>query len=180
MKFDIGGSIIPSISQMKKLFISILFPLLSDPDKLVLSVSQNNSLSTGKIKSRKISVTDIEKVKIFLVFFNIKFIVPVYIRIYCVRYNFILLLYYKAFKIRKSGQYRNINSAILISSILKHIKAEVKMDRWECQVCGYIYDPGEGDLNSDIMPGTKFGDLPDDWVCPECGALKDEFEVYEE
>ncbi|MDD3819043.1 MAG: rubredoxin [Actinomycetota bacterium] len=54
------------------------------------------------------------------------------------------------------------------------------MDRWECQVCGYIYDPGEGDLNSDIMPGTKFGDLPDDWVCPECGALKDEFEVYEE
>jgi rubredoxin len=54
------------------------------------------------------------------------------------------------------------------------------MDKWKCQICGYIYDPTEGDLKSDVMPGTKFEDLPDDWVCPECGASKDEFELYEE
>jgi len=94
----------------------------------------------------------------------------------------ILLQYYtiKPVRLEKSGWQENINSDILNFSTLKHTKAEAKMDKWECQICGYIYDPGEGDLNSDIMPGTKFGDLPDDWVCPECGALKDEFEVYEE
>lgn len=52
------------------------------------------------------------------------------------------------------------------------------MEKWECQVCGYIYDPEIGDPESGVEPGTKFEDLPDDWVCPECGASKDEFEVY--
>ncbi len=52
------------------------------------------------------------------------------------------------------------------------------MKKWECQVCGYIYDPGKGDPDSDIFPGTRFEDLPDDWVCPECGASKDEFEEF--
>ena len=50
------------------------------------------------------------------------------------------------------------------------------MDKYECMVCGYIYDPAEGDPDSDIAPGTPFGDLPDDWVCPVCGASKDDFE----
>ncbi|NPV53400.1 MAG: rubredoxin [Firmicutes bacterium] len=50
------------------------------------------------------------------------------------------------------------------------------MDRWECTVCGYIYDPEEGDSSSDIDPGTPFEDLPEDWVCPQCGATKDLFE----
>jgi len=42
-------------------------------------------------------------------------------------------------------------------------------------VCGYIYDPAEGDPDNDVAPGTAFEDIPDDWVCPECGARKDEF-----
>ena len=46
------------------------------------------------------------------------------------------------------------------------------MDKWECQVCGYIYDPAEGDDSSGIAPGTAFEDLPDDWVCPVCGVGK--------
>ncbi|MGB4043805.1 MAG: flavin reductase [Thermacetogeniaceae bacterium] len=50
------------------------------------------------------------------------------------------------------------------------------MDKYECTVCGYVYDPAEGDPESDIEPGTSFEDLPDDWVCPECGVGKDEFE----
>ncbi|MDY6826988.1 MAG: rubredoxin [Bacillota bacterium] len=50
------------------------------------------------------------------------------------------------------------------------------MDKYECQVCGYIYDPAEGDKDGGIAPGTSFGDLPDDWVCPVCGVGKDEFE----
>jgi len=51
-----------------------------------------------------------------------------------------------------------------------------KMDRYVCQICGYVYDPEKGDPENDIAPGTKFEDLPDDWVCPICGAGKDDFE----
>ena len=54
-------------------------------------------------------------------------------------------------------------------------KEVVKMAQYECQVCGYVYDPELGDPDSDIAPGTPFEDLPDDWVCPVCGAGKDEF-----
>ena len=54
------------------------------------------------------------------------------------------------------------------------------MAKWECLVCGYIYDPAVGDPDGDIAPGTKFEDIPDDWVCPECGAGKDMFEQVTE
>jgi flavin reductase (DIM6/NTAB) family NADH-FMN oxidoreductase RutF/rubredoxin len=55
-------------------------------------------------------------------------------------------------------------------------KEEVKMDKYVCTVCGYVYDPEKGDPESSIAAGTKFEDLPDDWVCPICGAGKDAFE----
>ena len=47
--------------------------------------------------------------------------------------------------------------------------------KYECEVCGYIYDPAVGDEENGIAPGTAFEDLPDDWECPLCGAGKDEF-----
>lgn len=50
------------------------------------------------------------------------------------------------------------------------------MDKYECTVCGYVYDPAEGDVENGIAPGTKFEDLPEDWVCPVCGVGKTEFE----
>ncbi len=50
------------------------------------------------------------------------------------------------------------------------------MDKYECLACGYIYDPKIGDPDNGIAPGTAFEDLPDDWVCPDCGAGKDQFE----
>jgi rubredoxin len=50
------------------------------------------------------------------------------------------------------------------------------MKKWECQVCGYIYDPKKGDPEHGVAPGTRFEDLPKDWVCPNCGAAKDMFE----
>jgi rubredoxin len=51
------------------------------------------------------------------------------------------------------------------------------MKMYKCSVCGYIYDPNAGDPDNGIEPGTAFEDLPDDWVCPVCGADKDAFEV---
>lgn len=50
------------------------------------------------------------------------------------------------------------------------------MEKWECTACGYVYDPSEGDPDGGIAPGTPFEDLPDDWVCPQCGVAKDMFE----
>ena len=49
------------------------------------------------------------------------------------------------------------------------------MQKYVCNICGYIYDPAEGDPASGIQPGTAFEDIPEDWVCPVCGVGKDEF-----
>lgn len=50
------------------------------------------------------------------------------------------------------------------------------MSRYVCQVCGYVYDSEIGDPDAGIMAGTEFENLPDNWVCPVCGAGKEEFE----
>ena len=50
------------------------------------------------------------------------------------------------------------------------------MDKYVCSVCGYVYDPADGDTDNGIAAGTSFDDLPDDWTCPVCGAAKDLFE----
>lgn len=50
------------------------------------------------------------------------------------------------------------------------------MEKWICTVCGYVYDPAIGDSTQEINPGIKFEDLPESWVCPDCGASKDLFE----
>ena len=52
------------------------------------------------------------------------------------------------------------------------------MQKYKCLMCGYIYDPAKGDPENGVEPGTAFEDVPDSWVCPECGAGKDEFELY--
>ena len=51
-----------------------------------------------------------------------------------------------------------------------------KMAKYRCTVCGYIYEPEKGDPDGGIKPGTPFEDIPGDWVCPVCGAAKDQFE----
>lgn len=50
------------------------------------------------------------------------------------------------------------------------------MQKWQCAVCGYVYDPAQGDPDNGVDPGTPFEDIPEDWVCPVCGASKDQFE----
>ncbi|NMC57698.1 MAG: rubredoxin [Eubacteriaceae bacterium] len=50
------------------------------------------------------------------------------------------------------------------------------MQKYVCTVCGYVYDPQQGDVDNGIKPGTAFEALPDSWVCPVCGAAKDMFE----
>ena len=50
------------------------------------------------------------------------------------------------------------------------------MDKYVCTACGYIYDPAKGDQEHGQPPGTAFKDLPDNWVFPECGVHKSDFE----
>ena len=51
------------------------------------------------------------------------------------------------------------------------------MQKYMCQMCGYIYDPEVGDPDNGIPAGTSFADLPDDWTCPDCGVGKEDFVV---
>lgn len=54
------------------------------------------------------------------------------------------------------------------------------MKKYICTVCGYIYDPEIGDIDSGVKAGTVFEDIPEDWVCPECGAAKEDFEPLDD
>lgn len=53
------------------------------------------------------------------------------------------------------------------------------MKKWECIVCGWVYDEAEGWPEDGIKPGTKWDDISEDWVCPDCGVSKEDFEMVE-
>jgi len=52
---------------------------------------------------------------------------------------------------------------------------ETPMQKYVCNICGYVYDPAEGDPDNDVKPGTKFEAVPSSWSCPICGASKENF-----
>lgn len=53
----------------------------------------------------------------------------------------------------------------------------MRLKKYGCSVCGYIYDPAKGDPDNGVAAGTPWEEVPADWVCPLCGAAKDEFEA---
>ena len=53
------------------------------------------------------------------------------------------------------------------------------LEKWICETCGYIYDPKKGDTGANISSGTKFEDLPDEWLCPMCASGYDNFDKAE-
>lgn len=59
-------------------------------------------------------------------------------------------------------------------------RASIGAVKYRCSVCSHVYDPAEGDPVSGIAPGTPFESLPDDWFCPDCGAMKADFEPMED
>ena len=54
------------------------------------------------------------------------------------------------------------------------------MSKWECIVCGLVYDEKEGWPDDGIAPGTRWEDVPEDWLCPDCGVGKEDFELIEQ
>ncbi len=57
---------------------------------------------------------------------------------------------------------------------------EANYRKWQCTTCGEVYDEAKGDPESGIAPGTRFEDIPEEWICPNCGATKDAFIPYED
>ena len=55
----------------------------------------------------------------------------------------------------------------------------MELKKWECIVCGLIYDEELGWPDDGIEPGTKWEDVPGDWLCPECGVGKEDFDMIE-
>jgi flavin reductase (DIM6/NTAB) family NADH-FMN oxidoreductase RutF/rubredoxin len=64
-------------------------------------------------------------------------------------------------------------------SYIEEKKETPKMAKYRCSVCGYVYDPEIGDTDGGVKPGTPFEEIPEDWVCPVCGAAKSDFEKVE-
>jgi len=81
----------------------------------------------------------------------------------------------------------NAENAILLESCLFRFLSSPKnrwflesyMKKYQCIVCGWIYDEAEGWPQDGIAPGTKWEDIPDDWTCPDCGVSKLDFEMIE-
>ncbi len=75
------------------------------------------------------------------------------------------------------------NSPTYLGDYQKQVKEKIKIAEtkqvYQCIVCGFIYDPEEGDPDSGIPPGTEFEDIPDDWMCPVCGVTKQDFKPIE-
>ncbi|MBD2777115.1 rubrerythrin family protein [Iningainema tapete] len=67
-----------------------------------------------------------------------------------------------------------------VAPALKAAGKEPATQKWICRQCSMIYDPVEGDPDSGIAPGTPFAAIPEDWLCPICGATKKTFVPYEE
>lgn len=55
--------------------------------------------------------------------------------------------------------------------------AQAKYDRWVCVICGFVYDEAAGLPQEGIAAGTRWSDVPDTWACPECGAVKADFDM---
>ena len=58
--------------------------------------------------------------------------------------------------------------------------ADAGFRKYECVVCGFIYDEAEGLPDDGIPPGTRWEDIPEDWLCPDCGIGKSDFEPYQD
>ena len=88
-------------------------------------------------------------------------------------------------KVMTYEYYHEVKKGIASKNAPHYVKEETSkeevlgMEKYRCTVCGYIYDPEKGDPDGGIAPGTPFEEIPDDWVCPICGAAKSDFEKEE-
>lgn len=85
---------------------------------------------------------------------------------------------------RVGGSHRNLiepSEVRLLSGAIdsRDMREEALMKKYQCIVCGFIYDESEGLPSEGLEPGTRWDDVPDDWMCPECGVGKADFDMVE-
>jgi rubredoxin/flavin reductase (DIM6/NTAB) family NADH-FMN oxidoreductase RutF len=85
--------------------------------------------------------------------------------------------YYHEIKGGKTGKNAPTYAATMAAKKVEDSERTKRMKKYVCQVCGYVYDPAAGDPDNGVPAGTPFEKLPEDWVCPVCGASKDQFEA---
>lgn len=85
--------------------------------------------------------------------------------------------YYHEVKGGRTGKNAPTHAASMAAEQVAGAERSKQMKKYVCQVCGYVYDPAVGDPDNGVLAGTAFESLPGDWVCPVCGAGKDQFEV---
>jgi rubredoxin/flavin reductase (DIM6/NTAB) family NADH-FMN oxidoreductase RutF len=85
--------------------------------------------------------------------------------------------YYHEIKGGKTGKNAPTYAATTATKSVESAERNREMKKYVCQVCGYVYDPAAGDPDNGVPAGTPFEKLPADWVCPVCGAAKDQFEA---
>jgi len=71
------------------------------------------------------------------------------------------------------------NYAAFQSDLQVHCVNEQSYRNWMCIICGWVYEEAHGSPEDGLPPGTRWEDVPEDWVCPDCGASKDDFEMIE-
>ena len=92
----------------------------------------------------------------------------------------VFCLLYCFFTVRVAILEKDSKLTIVIQTIkMKADERKRSMEKWVCTICGYVYDPAQGDPDNGIDPGTAWADVADDWLCPICGASKDDFEKEE-
>ena len=80
----------------------------------------------------------------------------------------------------KAGRSGKLSSQLLSSHDFLCLRVEERdMKKWQCIICGFIYDEALGWPDEGIAPGTRWEDVPADWLCPDCGAAKADFEMIE-
>lgn len=72
---------------------------------------------------------------------------------------------------------KNVDLHLTVHSNWKAFDVVTEMKTWMCLICGWIYDESMGDPEHGVAPGTAWSDVPVNWVCPECGARKEDFEM---
>ena len=85
--------------------------------------------------------------------------------------------YYHEIKGGKTGKNAPTYAASVATKSVESAERSIEMKKYVCQVCGYVYDPAAGDPDNGVPAGMPFEKLPEDWVCPVCGASKDQFEA---
>jgi len=78
--------------------------------------------------------------------------------------------------LRKTRNVELLIRALLFDSMRQTLERGAFMQKWVCTVCGYVYDPEKGDPENGVAAGTPFESVPKDWVCPVCGASREDFE----